>query len=175
MTGDNIVDFMQRLKKKKKKERLKEIVSTSGWELNGEIFEESDVCIYLIDDKESAIVLFGCKKAGLIEPEIDDVISWSHFVAAWDVIADPGMSFDEKHKINTIKFVLHALPRVALWPPILKKVLLSGVDEKKAHILIIIDRDNMKEPLDIILARSNLVLMNTASIQSIIDHYKDSV
>lgn len=174
MPGNNVADFTKRLQIKLKKERLKEIVSASGWEINGDVIDGSEVCVYLIDKTESAIVLFGCKKMDLIEPEEDDAIHWGHFMSAWDVIADPDLPYDEKHKDITIKFFLRALPNIALWPPVLKKVL-SEIDKQRAHILIIIDRDNMESPLDIILARSESLLMNTASIQSIIDNYKDSV
>lgn len=159
---------------KLKKERLKEIVSVSGWEINGDVIDGSEVCVYLIDSSESAIVLFGCKKLDLIKPDEDDAIHWGHFISAWDVIADTEMPYDEKHKDITKKFSLRALPTIALWPPVLKKVL-SEIDKRRAHILIIIDRDNMESPLDIILARSESLLMNTASIESIIDNYKDSV
>lgn len=174
MHGNNVADFTKRLKMKQKNERLKEIVSASGWEIDGEVLDGSEVCLYLIDSKDSAIVLFGCKKLDLIEPEEDDAIHWGHFVAAWDVIADPAMPYDEKHKEITTKFVLRALPTVALWPPVLKKVL-SETDKQRPHILIIIDRGNMEAPLDIILARSESLLMNTESIQSIIDNYRSSV
>lgn len=174
MPGNNVADFTKRLKMKQKKERLKEIVSASGWEIDGDVLDGSEVCVYLIDSVEAATVLFGCKKLDLIEPDEDDAIHWGHFVSAWDVIADPAMPYDEKHKEITNKFVLRALPTVALWPPVLKKVL-SEADKKRPHILIIIDRDNMETPLDIILARSESLLMNTESIQSIIDNYRSSV
>ena len=174
MVNDNVADFMKRLKAKQKKERLKEIVSASGWELNGEFFDESDLCIYLIDSIERAIVLFGCKKELLVEKSIDDYSHWGHFVAAWDVIADPDMPFDEEHKTQTIKLALEALQGVALWRVIVNKVQ-AGMGNKRPHILVIIDRTNTLEPLDIILARSESLLMNTESIQSIIDNYKDNV
>lgn len=174
MQSDNVTDFMTRLKKKQKKMRLEEMLSASGWELNDERLDESEACVYLIDSIVHSIILFGCKKADFIDIDSDDYIHWGHFVAAWDVIADPDLPFDDKHKANTIEFVLRALPGVALWHPILNKVL-SETEIKRAHILIIIDRDNTYEPLDIILARSDSLLMNTESIQSIIDNYKDSV
>ena len=57
MPGNNVADFTKRLQVKLKKERLKEIVSASGWEINGDVIDGSEVCVYLIDSTESAIVL----------------------------------------------------------------------------------------------------------------------
>ena len=174
MPGNNVADFSKHLKKKQKKERLTEIVSASGWDIDGEVVEESDACVYLIDYQTNAIVLFGCAKKDFIGPGSDDVMHWGHFVAAWDVIADPDMPYDAKHKENTINFAMRVLPGTELWPQMLKKVL-SDTETKRPHVLIIIDRSDLDAPLDIILARSDSILMNAESIQSIIDNYKDSV
>ena len=174
MPGNNVADFSKHLKKKQKKERLIEIVSASGWELDGDVLEDSEACVYLIDSQTNAIVLFGCKKKGFVSPGSDNVIHWGHFVAAWDVIADPDMPYDAKHKENTVDFAMRALAGAELWPPLLKK-LLSDTEMTRPHVLVIIDRSDLDVPLDVILARSESLLLNTESIQSILDSYKENV
>ena len=174
MPGNNVADFSKHLKKKQKKEQLIEIVSASGWELDGDVLEDSEACVYLIDSQTNAIVLFGCKKKGFVSPGSDNVIHWGHFVAAWDVIADPDMPYDAKHKENTVDFAMRALAGAELWPPLLKK-LLSDTEMTRPHVLVIIDRSDLDVPLDVILARSESLLLNTESIQSILDSYKENV
>ncbi len=174
MPGNNVADFSKHLKKKQKKERLIEIVSASGWELDGDVLEDSEACVYLIDSQTNAIVLFGCKKKDFVSPGSDNVIHWGHFVAAWDVIADPDMPYDAKHKENTVDFAMRALAGAELWPPLLKK-LLSDTEMTRPHVLVIIDRSDLDVPLDVILARSESLLLNTESIQSILDSYKENV
>ena len=66
MPGDNVADFLKHLKKKQKKERLKEIVSASGWELDGGVLDDSEACVYLIDSQTNTIVLFACKKKDFV-------------------------------------------------------------------------------------------------------------
>ena len=121
MPGNNVADFSKHLKKKQKKEQLIEIVSASGWELDGGVLEDSEACVYLIDSQTNAIVLFGCKKNDFVSPGSDNVIHWGHFVAAWDVISDPDMPYDAKHKENSVDFAMRALAGAELWPPLLKK------------------------------------------------------
>ena len=174
MPGNNVADFSKHLKMKQKKERLIEIVSASGWELDGDVLEDSEACVYLIDSQTNATVLFGCKKKDFIPPGSNDVMHWGHFVAAWDVIADPDMPYDAKHKENTINFAMRALPGTELWPQLLKKVV-SDTEKARPHVLIIIDRGDLDAPLDIILARSESLLLSTESIQSILDSYKENV
>ena len=47
----------------------------------------------------------------------------------------------------------------------------DGDGAKKPHILVIIDRANLESPLELIVAHSESPVMNSESIQSIVDSY----
>jgi len=171
--SNNVVSFTftTRLKNKQDRSKLAEVIEDSGWTIDSEIGSvESDVCVYLIDSKEPGIVLFGCKKDEFAKPGTKDIIHWGHFVLAWDVIADPSMAFDATHKKNAIGFVLRALPGLPQWHSI-KDRTFKFRSEETSHMLIIIDRENMDCPLDVIVAHSKAPIMDQESIQSIIFNY----
>lgn len=166
-----VVNFTSHLHNKFQTEILKERITDSGWTIDSDVSSvDSEVCVYLIDNKEDGIVLFGCKKNDFPEPDSNKVIHWGHFVLAWDVIADPSMSFDEIHKNNTMQFALRALPGLPEWSSFSEKAF-STKEMQKAHILVIIDRKNMDSPLELIVAHSELPVMNSESIESIVASY----
>lgn len=169
MHNKNIINFTARLNKKRDKEKLRECLAASGWEIDCDIESvDSEICIYLIDSQEDGIVLFGCKNSDLTRKT--KTLPWNQFVLAWDVIADPGMPFDETHKRNTMDFALRALPGLSNWPAFSKNAF-EVEDGKKLHILVIIDRSDMESPLELIVAHSNSPVMNSESVQAIIDSY----
>lgn len=172
--GNSIVDFEKHLTIKRQKETLKKIIESSGWTIDSPVNSiNSDVCIYLIDSKESCVVLYGCHMGQLLPPGHKSIIHWGHFVLAWDVIADPRMMFDEVHKTNTIDFSLRALPGLALWKVTEQKIK-NKPEDKIAHVLVFIDRENMNEPLEIIVAHSESAVMNEASLNAIVKQYVES-
>ena len=170
MTND-VIDFEVHLRKKRQKVALKQTIASAGWEIDADVQAiDSDLCVYLMDSKEPAIVLFGCKEDLLLPSNHKDIIHWGHFVLAWDTIADPDMHFDETHKINTMKFALRALPGLDIWSEVLQKIVTRPAG-KRAHILIVIDREDLEHPLDIIIAYSESAVMNTKSINTIVNKY----
>lgn len=173
MSDSVIIDFSAYLKKKQDKERLKEIINTSGWEMGISDFVQSgdsDICIYLIDTREKGILLFGCHKSDFLPPGSDDIIHWGHFVLAWDVIADPEMPFDEAHKKNTMEFAVRALSGLDDWTEFSVKAFGTGPG-KKAHIMVLVDRKNMEQPEELIVAHSESPVLNVESVQTIIGNY----
>lgn len=171
MAGKVIIDFTAHLNKKRQNDALKERIAASGWEINGDVSSvNSDLCFYLIDSKEPSVILFGCSKDAIPPPGSQDIVHWGHFVLAWDVIADPEMTFDDKHKKITMQLALRALPSLPEWSSFLSKAL-ETEENKKAHILVVIDRKDMDAPLELIVAHSESPVMNSESIQSIVDSY----
>jgi len=172
MAEKQIVDFMARLHKKQKKKALKEKISASGWviEDNGVRALDSEICVYIIDTTSEGVMLFACNKADIPAPHSDKVIHWGQFVLAWDVIADPAMAFDETHKFNTIDFAMRALPSLDQWPEFLNKAC-NTAENMTAHILVIVDRQNLDAPLELIVAHATSQVLNAESIQSIVDNY----
>ena len=131
---------------------------------------ESEFCIYIIDTKSDGVILFGCDHSDIPSPYSDEIIHWGHFVMAWDVIADPKMSFDAKHKNTTISFAMRALPGLKEWPATLERSL-NRSEDMKSHILVIVDRKNLEAPFELIVAHSASPVMNEESIRSIVDRY----
>jgi hypothetical protein len=173
--SNSIIDFEKHMNLKRQKEALKKIIESSGWTIDTPVDSiESDICIYLIDSKESCVVLYGCQLEQILSPGHKNNIHWGHFVLAWDVIADPRMNFDEVHKNNTIEFSLRALPGLGMWNNIEQKIK-DKPDNSKAHVLVFIDRENMNAPLEVIVAYSEAAVMNGASINAIVKEYVDSV
>lgn len=171
MADNVIIDFTAHLNKKRQNEALRERIAASGWEIEGDVSSvNSDVCFYLIDSKEAGVVLFGCNKNRIPQSGSLDIVHWGHFVLAWDVIADPEMPFDETHKQNTMQLALRALASLSEWQSFAEKALATE-GNKKAHILVIIDRKNLDAPLELIVAHSESPVMNSESIQSIVDNY----
>ncbi|MBL4869291.1 MAG: hypothetical protein JKY67_23255 [Pseudomonadales bacterium] len=72
-----------------------------------------------------------------------------------------------------MKFALRALPGLKEWPSI-KERAFNTRPGQKSHILIIIDRENMDNPLELIVAHSESPIMNQESIRSIVDNYLDA-
>lgn len=173
--SNSIIDFEKHMNLKRQKETLKKLIESSGWTIDKPVDSiESDICIYLIDSKESCVVLYGCQLEQLLSPGHKNNIHWGHFVLAWDVIADPRMNFDEVHKTNTIEFSLRALPGLGMWNDIEQKIK-DKPDNARAHVLVFIDRENMNTPLEVIVAYSEAAVMNGASINAIVKEYVDSV
>ena len=171
MAKSIVIDFTARLQKKRHAEALKERIAASGWDIDGDVSSDgSEICIYLIDSKESGVVLFGCSKDSIPTPGSVEIVHWGHFVLAWDVIADPEMQFDETHKLNTMQLALRALPGLTEWQSFSERAF-TAEGAKKPHILVIIDRANLESPLELIVAHSESPVMNSESIQSIIDSY----
>ena len=87
MSNTNVIDFISHFDKKQRRERVREQLSASGWDVAAATdVLDSDVCVYLMDTKESAVVMYGTSFSKL--PDEDEVpsIDWQHFVLAWDVI-----------------------------------------------------------------------------------------
>ena len=80
------------------------------------------------------------------------------------------MPFDETHKLNTMQLALRALPGLTEWQSFSERAF-STEGAKKPHILVIIDRANLESPLELIVAHSESPVMNSESIQSIVDSY----
>ena len=171
MAESIVIDFTAHLQKKRQAEALKERIAASGWDIDGDVSSiDSEICFYLIDSKESGVVLFGCSKDSIPAPGSLEIVHWGHFVLAWDVIADPEMPFDETHKLNTMQLALRALPGLTEWQSFSERAF-STEEAKKPHILVIIDRANLESPLELIVAHSESPVMNSESIQSIVDSY----
>jgi len=173
MSENVVLDFSTHLKRKQDKERLKEIINTSGWEMDYFDFVRSgnsEICIYLIDTREKGILLFGCDMAELDTLGSEKTIHWGHFVLAWDVIADPEMPFDEVHKNNTMEFAVRALSGLSEWKSFSHKAF-NTAPGKKAHIMVLVDRNNMEQPQELIVAHSESPVLNVESVQSIVGNY----
>lgn len=173
MSEKRVLDFTARLARKRGLEKLTERISVSGWNIDCEAVNlESDLCVYLIDSKESCVILFGCKKDSIPDQELNknEIVHWGHFVLAWDVIADPSMPFDAKHKSVTMNMALKAIPSLKEWPNLYQK-LFNSDEGKTPHLLVVIDRENMESPLDLIVAHSNSQVMNKDSIFAIVKNY----
>lgn len=172
--SSKVINFSDHLKKKQDRAALKERIAISGWDIDNEVKGlDSEVCIYLIDSKEDGVILFGLKKADFPASDSEEVIHWGHFVLAWDVIADPKMAFDDTHKKVTMDFAVKALPSLSEWSSFAERAFDTAPDHK-AHILVIIDRKNLDNPLELIVAHSTAPIMNPESIQSIVDSYINS-
>lgn len=174
MSNKNVIDFISHLKKKQSKERLTEEILVSGWEITDDINSiDSELCIYLIDTKEPGIILFGVSLDDLPSPASKHGIDWKHFVMAWDVIADPEMPFDKTHKQMTMDMSLKALSGLDEWNNCHERI--SQTDnQKKAHLLVLINRENMSAPEDLIIAYSESNVLNADSVQAIINSYISS-
>lgn len=169
-----VIDFSSHMKKKQNKQALKECIAASGWSITNEVIDtNSEACVYLIDKQEDGVLLFGCKKADFPEHGSKDLMHWGQFVLAWDVIVDPDMAFDEVHKQNTMRFALRSLPRLSQWSSFCDKAF-NVETGHTVHILIIIDRQNLEGPWELIVAHSKSPVMNSESIQSILDGYLKS-
>lgn len=168
-TNNNVIDFISHFKEKQKKARLTEELSASGWEITDELDSiSSDVCVYLMDTKEPCVVLFGVSHAELSMNK--DVTDWQHFVLAWDVIADPEMPFDEVHKQSTIGMFLKALSGIEDWETFRAR-LAGAKDNKKPHLLVLIDRENTQSPRELIVAYSEASVLNADSLHAIVNSY----
>lgn len=171
MAKSIVIDFKAHLQKKRQAEALKERIDASGWDIDCDVSSiDSEICFYLIDSKESGVILFGCSKDNIPFPGASEIVHWGHFVLAWDVIADPEMPFDETHKLNTMQLALRALPGLAEWQSFSESAF-STEGANKPHILVIIDRASLESPLELIMAHSTSPVMNSESIQSIVDSY----
>jgi hypothetical protein len=165
------IDFTTHLNRKRQTEALKVRIEASGWDIDCDISSvDSEVCFYLIDSKESGIALFGCSKETIPEKGSPEIVHWGHFVLAWDVIADPDMPFDNKHKQNTMELAIRALPSLPEWQEFADRAF-STDGTKKPHILVLIDRASLDSPLELIVAHSESPVLNPESIQSIVDNY----
>ena len=173
MGGNTVIDISARLARKRDLEKLKERIAASGWDIDSEdVNLQAELCVYLIDSKESCVVLFCCNKDSFPDRDInpEDIVHWGHFVLAWDVIADPTMPFDRKHKEVTIGMVRKALLGVEGWPDTHRK-LFGTADGNTPHLLVVIDRDNSEFPLDLIVARTNSPVLNSESVHKIVNNY----
>lgn len=171
MSNNNVVDFFTHFEKKQNQQRLQEELNASGWEISDEINStDSEVCVYLMDTKEPCVILFGTKFDQLPIAGEKASIDWQHFVLAWDVIADPEMPFDETHKRSTMDLSLSALGGVENWESCRKR-LCGAQDNKRPHLLILIDRENMNAPRELIVAYSESRVLNTESLRAIVDSY----
>lgn len=167
----SVIDFTARLNKKRQTEALKERIAASGWDIDSDISSvESEVCFYLIDSKDAGVVLFGCSKKNIPDNGSPEIVHWGHFVLAWDVIVDPEIPFDETHKQNTMELAIRSLPSLPQWKEFADRAFCTD-EENKPHILVIIDRANLDSPMDLIVAHSKSPVMNSESIQSIVDNY----
>lgn len=170
-----IIDFTARLNQRRQNEALKERAVAVGWKIDrGISTQNSDVCFYIIDRVEPSVLLFGCRKESIPLSGSPEIVHWGHFVLAWDVIADARMSYDEQHKKNTMELVLRALPSLSEWREFQKRAF-SIAAGKKAHILVVVDRNNLEAPLELIVAHSESQVMNAESIQSIVENYTKSL
>lgn len=169
MSESNIIDFKSSLANKQQKERLKADIAKKGWAIDHVSSTHSDLCVYIMDSTECGIILFGC---GVDKFNIssNEIIHWGHFVLSWDVIADPSMPYDSTQKITVIELLVKALPGLKNWSEVSEKIS-NNNNEGKAHILIIVDRKDFEQPLDIIVARSNAVVLNSKSITAILREY----
>ena len=171
MVNTVVADFSKHLKNKRDSEILKKRIETAGWSITADVRDnDSEITVYLIDSKEDGIVIFGCKKADFPNLGSPDIIHWGHFVLAWDVIADPDMAFDDEHKKNTMQFAVRALPALDEWPSFSKRAF-DTENGKKSHILIIVDRNDMLQPMELIAAHSTSPVMNVESVKSILSSY----
>lgn len=119
---------------------------------------------------QRCVILFGTKFDQLPIAGEKASIDWQHFVLAWDVIADPEMPFDQTHKRSTMDLSLSALGGVENWESCRKR-LCGAQDNKRPHLLILIDRENMNAPRELIVAYSESRVLNTESLRAIVDSY----
>ena len=171
MKVSNVINFIPHFEQKKNRQRIEEELNASGWEITDEInCLDSDFCVYLMDTKEQCVILFGAKLESL--PLTGGAsIDWHHFVLAWDVIADPEMPFDETHKRHTIEMSLSAVSSIDAWANCRDR-LCTASDNKKPHLLILIDRENMRSPKELIVAYSESNVLNADSLHAIVDSYQ---
>lgn len=171
MGNGNVVDFFPHFKRKQNKQLLQEKVNAAGWEMDTEITGiDSDVCLYLMDTKESSLILFGTQFEHL--PTVDAAVSWKNLVLAWDVIADPEMPFDETHKRSTIELSLECLAGVENWASCRERLLnVQKEKEKRAHLLVLIDREDTQGPRELIVAYSKDPVLNKDSLHAIVESY----
>ena len=171
MSHNTVIEFGPRLRKKREKAHMKKRIANAGWIIDGDVQNtDSDVVVYLMDCDEAATILYGCKKTDFPELGSKEIIEWRYFLGAWHVIADPDMGFDQKHKEVTMGFALRALPGLAEWPAIATQAF-STKPSDRAHIFVISDRDDIEGPMAIIVAHSTAPVMNTESVQAILDSY----
>lgn len=168
MSNTNVIDFISHFDKKQRRERVREQLSASGWDVSAATdVLNSDMCVYLMDTKESAVLMYGTSFSKLPNENEVPSVDWQHFVLAWDVIADPEMPFDETHKRATIELSLSVLSSIDNWG-ICRERLCSEQD-KKPHLLVLIDRENMMAPKELIVAYSESQVLNADSLQAIVN------
>ena len=168
----NIVQLGEYQRNRKNIADLKKNISNAGWSINSDPAASlSEACVYLVDTSEPAILMFGCA-VDKLALNSQTSVHWGHFVLAYDVIADPEMPFDETHKNITIEMAISSLPGLPVWGGVHKKIMSAG-DGYKPHIVVVIDRANMEQPAQIIVAYSTEPLMNEKSITSIVRGYLD--
>ena len=166
----NVINFIPHFEQKKNRQRIEEELNASGWEITDEInCLDSDFCVYLMDTKEQCVILFGAKLESL--PLTGGAsIDWHHFVLAWDVIADPEMTFDETHKRHTIDMSLSALSGITEWDHCCERIC-KVESNKTPHLLVLIDRKNIEMPAELIVAYSESKVLNTDSLHAIVNSY----
>lgn len=167
----NVIDFISHFDKKQHKQRLAEKLNASGWDITDEIDSlGSELCVYLMDTQESCVILFGTDLSSTPVTDDRDSITWQNFVLAWDVIADPEMPFDETHKQSTIDMSLKALSGIEDWETFRAR-LAGAKDNKKPHLLVLIDRENTQSPCELIVAYSEASVLNADSLHAIVNSY----
>ncbi|MBL4863159.1 MAG: hypothetical protein JKY09_09120 [Crocinitomicaceae bacterium] len=168
---NHVIEFAPHLSKRRSKQQLKKRIQDSGWDIHNDIHQiDSEVIVYLMDCDDSAIVLYGCKKADFPEPQSKQIIEWKNFLAAWHSIADPATPYDDKHKEITIEFSRWALPGLGEWPKI-SALVYDTKPTEIVHMFVISDRNDIEGPMTIIIARSTEKVMNVTSVQAILDNY----
>lgn len=168
-----ILDFTERFERARREKELRENLTGSGWIVDEEFgSDESEVCIYLIDQLEKGLVVFGCGKDSFPRGESSCIVPWEHFVRAWDVIVDPSMPFDRTHKLDTMLLALRSLPGISEWIEF-SSTAFATQNGNRPHILVVIDRENMVGPQMLISAHSPSRVLSFDSIKAIIESYID--
>ena len=153
---------------------MKKRIAGSGWTIEDDVQRlDSEVVVYLMDSEEAAVLLYGCKKTDFPEPGSGKIIEWKHFLGAWHSIADPVMGFDDRHKEVTMEFSQWALPSLAEWPGIVN-LAFNTKHGNRTHLFVVSDRNDIEGPMTIIVAHSTEPVMNTKSVQAILDAYYEA-
>lgn len=168
----NVIDFTERLARKRNQNKTKRELLAAGWDI-GECAEapSSEIVMYLVDGTSEAALLFGCSADSLYAASLSPV-SWRDFLQAWDIVADPAFACDRKHREITMEFAMSAVHGLEEWPALFDRAM-KVEPGQKSHIVLHIVRDGTPRPQHLILAQSNAAVLNSDSIRAIIDRYPE--
>ena len=138
----DIIDFAQF---KKDRATFSQKVETSDFHLNRIRSHDSEVVFYVSDTEEQCVIVFGCSSDDVLSVSKQDTLSWSHLVQAWEIIANPALGFDEKFKLDTMRYIIKSLPGLSSWKEMCNTLTVNS-GNIISHIFIEIDRHDIVKP-----------------------------